>query len=169
MRTTNLDETLRGGTLVVDQPGGTDSLSLRPCRAIDRFTARMLGTRLDRELAAGRAPEWSRLHAARAEHIVSLPFRQALADDWERLTQPRTRKARLPQWHRVATAERQIRLLAGRLRAPLPVPARGVALAGLLLTDGGGPLYNPLSTVALDDVVNRAAALLDPAAPLLPN
>jgi hypothetical protein len=26
-----------------------------------------------------------------------------------------------------------------------------------------------LSTVALDDVVNRAAALLDPAAPLLPN
>lgn len=153
----------------MDQPGGTDSLILRPCRAIDRLTAQVLGARLDRELAAGRAPEWSRRHAARAERIVSLPFRQALADDWERLTQPRTRKARLPQWHRVAAAEPAIRLLADRLRAPLPVPARGVALAGLLLTDGGGPLYNPLNTVALDDAVNRAATLLDPAALLLAN
>ena len=66
----------------------------------------------------------------------------------------------------MAAAEPVIGLLAERLRMPLPVPARGVALANLLLIDGTGPLYNPLSTVALEDAVAEAVAFLDPAAPL---
>jgi hypothetical protein len=147
-------------TLVVDQP-----LVLHPCRGIDRLAARLRSTRLDRELAAGRPPEWSRLHAARAQQIVSLPFRETLASDWERLL--RRSRAPLPRRDRVAAAAAAIRLLAERLRAPLPVPARGVALANVLLTDGLGPLYNRLSTDSLDEAVSRAAALLDPAAPLM--
>jgi hypothetical protein len=149
--------------LVVDQPHDTLSLVSRRCRAFDRLGARVLGARLDKELAAGRPPEWSRLHAARADHLVALPFREALADGWERVL---TRRARLPRRDRVATAEPIIGLLAERLRMPLPVPARGVALAKVLLTDGTGPLYSPLSTVALDDAVAEAVAFLDPAAPL---
>lgn len=149
--------------LVVDQPRDTLSLVLRRCRAFDRLGARVLGTRLDEELAAGRPPEWSRLHAARADHLVALAFREELADGWERVL---TRRARFLRRDRVAAAEPVIGLLAERLRMPLPVPARGVALANLLLTDGTGPLYNPLSTVALDDAVAEAVAFLDPAAPL---
>jgi hypothetical protein len=69
----------------------------------------------------------------------------------------------------VAAAESSLRLLVDCLRAPLPVPARGVALANLLLTDGTGPLYSPLSTVDLADAVAEAGALLDPASPLMPS
>jgi hypothetical protein len=166
MRTTNLDESVPRGALVVDQPGETASLILRPCRPADRLAARLLSARLDRELAAGRAPERSRLHAARAEHIVSLPFRQTLAEDWERLLWPRRRKPRLLHRERVAAAARAIRLLTGELRVPLPVPARGVALASMLITDGCGPLYNPSAKAGLEESVLRAVSFLDPASPL---
>jgi hypothetical protein len=151
---------MRRGALVVDQPGGT---ILRPCRTIDRLAARLLGARLDRELAAGRAPEWS---AARAEHIVSLPFRQTLADDWDQLLRPRRRQPRLLRRERVAAAEPAIRLLTEQLRAPLPVPARGVALASVLITDGCGPLYNPSVKAGLEEPVLQAVAFLDAASPL---
>jgi hypothetical protein len=149
-----------------DRPRGAVSLITRPCRRIDRLGARVFSARLDHELAAGRPPEWSRLHAARAEHLVELPFREALADSWERILRSPAVRVR-PLGTRVAAAEPSIRLLAGRLRAPLPVPARGVALANVLLTDGTGPLYSPLSAASLDDALTEAVTLLDPAAPLL--
>ncbi len=51
------------------------------------------------------------------------------------------------------------------LRAPTPVPARGIASAYLLLTDGTGPLYSPISKIVLSDAIADAVALLDPAQP----
>jgi hypothetical protein len=152
--------------LVIDRPNGAVSLITRPCRRIDRLGARLRAARLDHELAAGRPPEWSRLHAARAEYLVALPFREALADSWERILRSPAVRVR-PLGARVAAAEPSIRLLIERLRAPLPVPARGVALASVLLTDGTGPLYSPLSAVALDDALAEVVARLDPAAPLM--
>jgi hypothetical protein len=152
--------------LVIDRPQGSVSLITRPCRRIDRLGARVFSGRLDHELAAGRPPEWSRLHAARAEDLVALPFREALADSWERL--PRSPAVRVrPLGARLAAAEASVRLLAERLRAPLPVPARGVALATVLLSDGTGPLYSPVSAATLDDALAEAITHLDPAAPLL--
>jgi len=50
--------------------------------------------------------------------------------------------------------------LAGRLAAPDPVPARGVAMVGQLLTDGLGPLYRPTCREDLGAVVARAARAL---------
>ena len=69
---------------------------------------------------------------------------------------------------RIAAAEPGIRELIACLRAPLPVPAQGVAAASLLLTDATGPLYHRRSQAALDDLLGDAIAQLDRARPLLP-
>ena len=53
------------------------------------------------------------------------------------------------------------------LTAPLPVAARGVAMATELLTDGLGPVYNPYSRVSLAAALETAIAQLDPALPLM--
>ena len=62
-----------------------DPLGLRPSGPADRMRARVFGASLDTQLAAGVPPESSRLLAARAREIVTLPRRQALARDWEHL------------------------------------------------------------------------------------
>src|SRR6516164_7896208 len=75
-----------------------DPLVLRPCRAADRLLARVFGASLDRQLAAGRPPEKSPLLAARAQDIVRLSRRRAVARDWEHLLEAarRTRRTRSP-------------------------------------------------------------------------
>jgi hypothetical protein len=102
---------------------------------------------------------------------VSLPRRDALARDWEHLLDV-ARRAPTPAVplcrDRIAAAEPGIRELAACLRAPLPVPAQGVAAATVLLTDATGPLYHRRSRAALDDLLREAIAELDPARPLLP-
>jgi len=134
---------------------------------------RLLGASLDRQLAAGREPESSALLAARARHIVALHNRQRLARDWENLL----RAARRPRglYHpaipvrgdRIVAAEPAVRELARCMTAPLPVPARGVAMAAVLLTDALGPVYNPHSKASLTAALEAAIAQLDPALPLM--
>jgi hypothetical protein len=68
---------------------------------------------------------------------------------------------------RVVAAEPAIRDLMNRLAAPLPVPARGVAMARVLLTDATSPVYNSRAGIALGEAVAAAAAELDPTLPLL--
>ena len=53
------------------------------------------------------------------------------------------------------------------MTAPLPVTARGVAMATALLTDAISPVYNPRSRVTLAAALEAAIAQLDPALPLL--
>ncbi len=64
---------------------------------------------------------------------------------------------------RVARARREMELLLERLLAPAPVPARGVALVNLLLSDGTGPLYRRGSQADLAAMVTQAVDALDPA------
>jgi hypothetical protein len=134
--------------------------------------ARLQSWRLDKELAAGHPPEWSRLHAARADQLVSPAFRTELADHWDRVGGIATRRVAAPRQGRaillrdqVAAAEPRILELTALLRAPMPVPARGVAAASQLLTDGTGPLYNPASDIVLANAVAAAVALLTPTHP----
>jgi hypothetical protein len=68
---------------------------------------------------------------------------------------------------RVRGAEPAIRELARLLRAPLPVSARGVAMAQVLLTDGGGPLYWSAAPESLHVALRAAIERLDPALPLM--
>ena len=156
---------MRHAELSVTPAGGA------PVSAADRVLARMFGASLDRQLAAGQAAESDRLLAARAQHIVSLPRRQALARDWEHLLQV-ARRAPTPAVplcrERIAAAEPGIRELIACLRAPLPVPAQGVAAASVLLTDAAGPVYHRRSRGVLDDLLGDAIDQLDPARPLLP-
>lgn len=131
------------------------------------------GTLLDKRLADGAAPESGRLIALRARALVIPARRQRLASDWDRLVRaalerPATR-ARVPlRRDRIVAAEADIRELQYSLRASAPVPARGVALASNLLTDGAGPLYNRNSPVDLRAAVQAAIQHLDPSTALLP-
>lgn len=150
-----------------------DPLVLRPRRFADRVLSRAFGASLDRQLAAGCPPETALLLAARAQDIVSMRARRAVAGNWDHLLQV----ARRPQgsrsqaiWvrsGRVVAAETAIRELMERLTNPLPVSARGVAMASSLLTDATGPVYNRRSPVTLDAALQAAITQLDPALPLM--
>lgn len=150
-----------------------DPLVLRQSRLADRLLARLFGASLDRELAGGRSPEASRLLAARAQDIVSPRKRQALACNWGHLLAAayRPRSRRVPavpvRGDRITAAEPAIRELMRRLSTPAPVPARGVAMASVLLTDGTGPVYRGHASGVLAAAVDAALAQLDPAAPLM--
>lgn len=163
---------LRVRELITDNPEDARTYVILRSRVVDRTFSRLLSSRLDTALAAGRAPETSRLYAARADHLVSQPFRAELADNWDRVVDIATgrqaasahRRAVLRK-DRVVDAQQRIRELTALLRAPMPVPARGVAAAHVLLTDGMGPLYSPVCTATLSDEVARAVAGLGPAPP----
>ena len=148
----------------------------------DRLLARVFGASLDESLAAGSAPESARLLAVRARDIVSLPRRRATAANWERLLRVARRSAGAPPVPRsgaraaaipvcagqIVAAEPAIRELVSSLSVPLPVPARGVAMARVLLTDAAGPVYNCRSRVSLGAALDAAIVHLDPALPLMP-
>jgi hypothetical protein len=163
----------RGNATIVVDPGGSGALAVHRYRVTDRLLARVLSRWLDGRLAAGEAPEASRLLAARARVIVPAPWRARLASDWEHLVDVAGRPAALPargvplRRAAVIAAEPAIRDLASRLRVPLPVSARGVAAASALLTDGMGPLYNSQAPVTLADAVQEAIGWLDPTLPLM--
>jgi hypothetical protein len=150
-----------------------DPLEMRPSRPIDRLLAQLLGASLDRQLAAGRTPESSPLLAARAQHIVAIRSRQEAARNWENLL--RVARRGHGTYHpalpicgdRIIAAEPAVRELTRYLTAPLPVAARGVAMATGLLTDALSPVYNRRSRVTLAAALEAAIAQLDPALPLM--
>ncbi len=134
-------------------------------RLRDRALARWRQLTLDAELAAGRPAARSRLRAVRAGMLTAPPLRQELARNWENVLAGAGTRSTVPtQRTRVLAAEDEIRQLITSLRAVGPVPARGVAIANLLLTDGSGPVYDPRSTADLRATVQDALHHLDPAA-----
>jgi hypothetical protein len=158
--------------MIIDgDPGGSRPFGVHQSRVADRIAARMLGTWLDRKLAAGCSPESTRLLAVRARDIVQIARRNRLAGYWERVLRVagsgKEPTVAIPLCRdRVRAAEPAIRELARLLRAPLPVSARGVAMASVLLADGGGPLYWRDARVPLGDELRAAITWLDPALPL---
>ena len=127
---------------------------------------------VDADLAAGRPPETSPRHAARARRLVNPRMRDALASNWEHLLVTARGPAdglshRAPiRRERVHRAESEIRELITALRATGPIPARGVAVATRLLTDGRSPIYDPQGSDDLTAILARALEHLDPATPL---
>ena len=139
-----------------------------------QLLARLSSSRLDGQLAAGVPPESSPLAAARAERLVSFPMRSALAQHWGDVLAraarppPAARPPVVPLCRgRIIAARRDIQELLGALSTQLPVPARGVAAANRLLTDGTGPLYNPACTTDLSEAMRKVVELLDPATALV--
>ena len=142
-------------------------------RLADRLQARLRGPSLDAALAGGCPPESSRLLAARAAVLVTPRNRQALATSWEHLVrvarraQPAPRAAVPVRADQVIAAEAAIGELVRLLRAGLPVPARGVAMARLPLTDPTSAVYSRQAPDALTATVRAAAGQLDPFLPLM--
>jgi hypothetical protein len=151
-----------------------DPFVIRPGRLADRVRARAFGASLDGQLAAGRPPESSRPLAARAQDIVALRRRRSLARDWEHLLRVARRARAAPrtaapvQRDRIAAAGPAIGELVRRLAVPLPVAARGVAMARVLLTDAASPVYSRHGPVSLIAALEAAIAQLDPSLPLMP-
>ncbi len=155
-------------TLLLVRDRGDLSLLTRRCRSWHRAGARLLASSLDRRLAAGHAPEDDPLSATRAQTLVSPERRRALAANWEHLLEvavqrpPRYRRGAPLCCDRIARADTAVRAMVVALMAPLPVSARGVAMASRLLSDGAGPLYNRLSSADLVGAVLEVTEQLDP-------
>jgi hypothetical protein len=138
-------------------------------RGFRRLLAVLCSPILDGKLAAGCSPESGRLLAARAERLVSAPRRRRLVQGWERLMDqagaaPRPRNPHAPLCRdRIVDATDDVRAMLGALSSPFPVSARGVAMAGRLLSDGTGPLYGRSCTVPLSTALREVTAQLDPA------
>jgi hypothetical protein len=154
---------------------------LRPRRLGDRALARLRAASLDEALAAGSAPESSRLLAARAQALVAPRARRSVAASWERVLRlahrarahpaaplPASRGSVPLSADQIVAAEAAIRALIGHLNAAAPVPARGVAMARLLLTDATSPVYQRHPRIPLATALAAAVTQLDPSLPLLP-
>ncbi len=158
--------------LLVSDPIGAGGFFARPASLSLRLLARLFAGRLDVRLASGRAPESSRLLAARARQLASLPVRRSLARNWRDLSAeanrpPTVRTPRAPLCRdRIVAAQSSIRALCKALSTTLPVPARGVAMASQLLCDGTGPLYNPSCATDLAAALDQVIESLDPAVAL---
>ncbi len=161
-------------TLLFVDPDDGQRLTSRSDRGWARFLARLLACSLDRRLAHGDPPESSRLLAVRAHLLVSPATCRALIQNWQGLllqasTPTVMRDPRIPfNRDRVIACEPDIEEMLGALSAPLPIPARGVAMASWLLTDGTGPLYDRRRSDGLAAVLRETIAQLDPARSLVP-
>ncbi len=129
---------------------------------IDRLLAQLQAPTLDRRLAAGEPSRGDRLTTVRADVLQERATRVALADGWaavlERAGRPRGLiDSRVPVVRaRVRAAETDIRAMIDVLRDSLPAPARGVAMASRLLSDGTGPLYSARNSEDLRAAVREA-------------
>ncbi len=149
-----------------DDEGMTTDLLTRPGsrghRLWDRWLTRAYAPSLDSQLAAGRPPAASRLLAARAQEITSPAGRTELVRGWghvlRRARQPAApRTPRVPLCRdRIAAAEGDVRTMLAVLASPLPISARGAAMASVLLGDGTGPVYNSHSARELAAAVRDA-------------
>lgn len=132
-----------------------DAPRARPCRLRDRLRARLGALRLDRALAAGASPDSELLLSLRAETLISMTNRHALARALRRAVADAGRSLQplgpvLPLARRDILRHRDlIQELAGLLDGPGPVDLRGLAAVEVLLRDGAGPLY----TTGRDDAL----------------
>ncbi len=142
------------------------SPTVKRVRSWDRMVARCLAARLDRELAAGVAPDSSAALALRADRLTRSSARRDLAESVERalavgMRPAAARSSAVPvRRDNVREAAGELREVVGCLVAPGLVPAQGVALVRVLLSDGGGPLYRRHSTSDLRTRAREASEAL---------
>jgi hypothetical protein len=171
-RRTSMRSRTEPTTLIVVDARDPSRFVLRPNRLGLRLLANLRAASLDRQLAAGRAPESSRLLAARAQKLVSPRMRRKLARDWERVVDlarvpPPARCPHVPVCrHEVAAAAPELNEMLSFLLAPRPTGVRGVAMVRVLLSNGAGPLFNRHCPTELRVAVRQATASLDPSAAL---
>lgn len=134
-----------------------------------RLAVRLNPGRLDRPLARGTAPETSAALALRAYSLARPALRRDLAGRLDRILAEASRPLVWSVSACVPVRREQVRqsaplllALIERLRAPGPLPARGVAAVILLLSDGSGPPFGKSCTRSLSVELGAAIAALDP-------
>jgi hypothetical protein len=153
-------------------------LEFRSCRLRmwDRLLAQGMAWSLDQKLAAGEPADSDARTAVRARVLVEPRRRETLARHWEHLmdaaarpgrTDPRDPRPPLCR-ERIRKAEPELTRMVALLRSAQPVPARGVALARLLLTDGAGPTHNRRNRSDLAVAARDVIRYLDPSTALVP-
>jgi hypothetical protein len=149
----------------------TSLLNPHRTRGSNRIANLLRSSYLDRQLASGTPPGWSRSLAARADCITTPEHLRCLAEDWEHLLcaarRPATmHSARVPLCRdRILAAEAEIRDLIAALPEARLGSAASVATASLLLRDGTGPLYSRRCTTNLVEAIQNATRRLrNPAA-----
>jgi hypothetical protein len=99
-------------------------------------------------LAAGIEPDADPALTRLAHELIGAPNRVRVADALDRILRdaaepPRPWTATVPLNRReILVARDELGAVVTRLRAPQPVPVRGMALAERLLRDGRSPLYD---------------------------
>jgi hypothetical protein len=149
--------------VVLDEATG---LGLRRVRWRDRLLVRVRTSALDRELAAGAAPESSVPLALHAGRLCEPAERRVLARSLTRIVAA----ADAPMAHRlkapvsrpaVQRARAELAAVAGRLVASGPVDVHGVARVRTLVADGTGPLYQSAPPECLRHELTEVLAALD--------
>ncbi len=154
-------------TLLLIDPDDPRQLTALSHRRWIHIVARLLASTLDRQLAEGRSPESHGLLAARAHVLVSSVTRRELVDSWENLLvqarrSPVMRDPRVPfNRQAIIECESDIQVMLKALMTPLPVPARGKAMASWLLRDGAGPIYNRRRSVDMRTTPRETITQLD--------
>jgi hypothetical protein len=131
---------------------------------LDHLRVRWASTELDHRLAEGARPDSDRLLELRAARLVTPASRARVATGLEGVVAVVNKpynplSAAVPVRRRpLRGARHELMALAGDLRHMPAVHPRGVAMAGLLITDPCSPLYTATSS---DEVVRavQAAAL----------
>jgi hypothetical protein len=159
---------LHGPVIVLlDARGG---VCARTATRWERFAASLHAHRLDEELAHGTPPENSPELAVRAAKLARPRTRRMLAESLRRLRRRAEEAASRAASPRVLEVpldhlrplHDEIEGLVRRLDAPVPVPARGVALVQLLLSDGAGPVHHVGDPERLRAALIDASGALDP-------
>lgn len=149
--------------VVLDEATG---LGLRRVRWRDRLLVRVRSSALDRQLAAGAAPEASVPLALHASRLCEPAERRVLARSLTRIVEA----ADEPMGHRlkapvsrpaVQRARAELAAVAGRLVASGPVDVHGVARVRALVADGTGPLYQSAPPEHLRHELAEVLAALD--------
>lgn len=146
------------------------SVTTKSATPVERIVSYLRASKLDREIASGASPEATVSLALRAQALVRPSMRRALARRVEELLEEAT-SGRTQQFagvrisvprDRILDAADALQTLVDHLRAAGPVPARGVALVRVLLTDGAGPLYYPDGIDDLTAIILDAVQQLEP-------
>jgi hypothetical protein len=138
---------------------------------LDHLRARWAGTELDHRLAEGAAPDSDRLLKLRAARLVTPAARARAATGLEGVVATVDKpsnplSAAVPVRRRpLRGARHDLMALAGDLRHMPAVHPRGVAMAGLLITDPCSPLYTATSSDEILRTIHEATHWLSAGPP----
>lgn len=143
----------------------TDATPAWPWRLRLRVWSRRF--QLDEALASGADPLSGQLLTLRAHQLTAMHERRIIARSLglvlrrSRQSPPASLNAVPLDRGAIETVEDELRDIHRRLLAPERVGVQGVALALLMVRDGGSPLYNRMAATSLRALVARVLRALD--------